>query len=143
MQNFFTNTITVNTDKTTILEILLDPKQLMHWDSEIQVVYPQDKSNGYQILRAGDAANKTETLTISRNQDSVDYYIHGDRLSYLVKFDLISDSDTTTIKQHVSIDTDTWLASPIMWFKPIAKRAFLENLQVLAAIAEHWSNKSN
>ncbi|WP_462400625.1 SRPBCC family protein [Lacticaseibacillus pantheris] len=135
MQKFFDNTITIQANPAAVADILANPQRLVNWDEEINTV-DTTANHTFAIHRHQDAINAAEELTVSNKGDVISYHVQGDRLNYQVDFMLTENGDDTVVVQTVAVDSAGVAGVPLKLMRPVARRGFMQNLRVLATVAE-------
>lgn len=134
----FQNTVIVHANRARLERLLANPQNLPLWDDEITQVVATP--TGFHVTRRSPALNEHERLTVTTTPTQVRYHSDGGRLAYHLDFTLAGEAEQTTVTEALSVETPAALTLPLSLLAPIAKQAFAQKLQVLAAVAEsEWA----
>ncbi|OTN75303.1 hypothetical protein A5886_000373 [Enterococcus sp. 8G7_MSG3316] len=130
----FTNIVMISQKKEQVVAFLENPKNIIKWDSEVALV--EEDQNVVNISRVHEALNNKESISIESNDERIIYNIKGDRLDYQVMFELEEENGLLEISETVLLPVKANRNLPIKLLKPVAKHAFANKLENLAAVVE-------
>lgn len=132
---FFENSIDINADRLTLVNLLINIDRIIEWDHDISDV--QKDETGFRIIRATPAINEFEHIEIKQQGDDVIYVSTEGLVEYRVIFNIQKlENGKLHLTENVTLTGYPSFPIPFAVFQPITQNAFYQVLEVLKSVAE-------